>query len=117
MPDRGMQLGLDGSEALPRDPKKRPIVPLSQQANPMVVAVGRDPAGRTCGGCRFLYVKHDHGSRRYYGCEKRGPATAGPKTDHLTGWPACTLFAEEHRDYRTRPSPFAWARAKAQPRP
>ena len=117
---KGMQLGLDGSETLPRDPKKQPIVPLSQQANPMVVAVGEysDPsrggARRACGDCRFLYVKHDHGPRRYYGCRKRGPATSGPRTDHLVRWLACALFVEERRDERTRPSPFEWNRRKAE---
>lgn len=79
-------------------------VPLSKRPNPMVVAYGpyRGPKERhaigvklrdvTCAGCRFLVVKHDHGNRRYFGCEQRGPFTSGPKTDHLSGWPACALF-------------------------
>lgn len=87
---------------------RRRAAALSSRPNPMVVAVGayagpelEDPRagpGRTrpavCGDCRFLYVKHDHGSRRYYGCEKRGARTQGPGTDHLVGWPACTAFEE-----------------------
>ena len=66
-------------------------VPLSQRQNPLVVAYGPGPEGAVCGSCRFLKWKGGH-SRRYYGCENRGPFTHGPATDHLVGWPACRLF-------------------------
>lgn len=69
--------------------------PLSSLPNPMVIAHGADPAGRRCGSCYHLVVKHDHGPRRYHGCELRGPLTAGPGTDHLVRWPACALIEEE----------------------
>lgn len=68
-------------------------LPLSQRGNPMAAALGVYPEPRACGDCEFLVVKHDHGSRRYHGCLKRG-ITNGPGTDHLVGWQACVLFEE-----------------------
>jgi hypothetical protein len=61
--------------------------------NPMVVALGPGPADKVCGDCRFLVPKGGN-TRTYYGCEKRGPFTRGPKTDHLVRWPTCLAFEE-----------------------
>lgn len=74
---------------------RRKPVALSSRPNPIRVALGPGPEGKVCGDCRFLVVKHDHGSRRYYGCEKRGPLTSGPGTDHLVGWATCAAFEED----------------------
>jgi hypothetical protein len=62
--------------------------------NPCVVAFGKGPEGATCHDCVHLVLKHDHGARRYYGCEERGILTHGPATDHLVNWPACSHYAE-----------------------
>lgn len=81
-------------------------IPLSARPNPMIAAVGAyegEPGKiRVCGDCVFLVWKGGH-SRRYFGCEKRGPMTNGPATDHLSGWHACALFVDD-RDETVRRS-------------
>lgn len=71
---------------------RRQRVPLSSRPNPMVVVAGPGPAGAKCGGCAHLVVKNPNPTRRYFGCELRGPLNNGPSTDHLAGWPACRNY-------------------------
>lgn len=68
--------------------------PLSKRPNPMLVAYGPGPEGRSCGECVNLVHKGGTGSHRYFGCLQRGPLNNGPSTDHLAGWAACRQFTE-----------------------
>ena len=88
----GQDRDIEAALAFAHLPSKTPRPSLSVRGNPMVALMGPGPVGRRCGDCRFIFVKHDHGKRRYLGCEKRGSPTAGPGTDHLSGWPVCALF-------------------------
>jgi hypothetical protein len=97
MPDvNRLTFGIDRDPAAAAEWAHHPRhpIPLTLSGNPMVAAYRQGPAGRKCGECRFLFVKHDHGNRRYFGCEMRGKPAHGPATDHLSGWVACRLFEE-----------------------
>lgn len=59
--------------------------------NPMVVMVGKGPAGAKCKTCANL-TYHER-EKRWYKCTLRG-FSHGPGTDHRIGYHACSQYKE-----------------------
>ena len=64
----------------------------TRKSNPMLLAVGPGPEGKSCADCGHLF-RVGGVAGRYYKCALRR-VTSGPATDHRVNWPACARFAE-----------------------
>jgi hypothetical protein len=51
----------------------------------------REPAGETCGSCKFKFAHWSNPEKKFFKCEKV-KQTRGPGSDIRLKWPACVLW-------------------------